>query len=456
MDVSTGGGGTVGEQALDARDVLARLGDRPGAGRLVAAAAEFDSHVFLVGGAVRDLMLERTPRELDVVVEGDASEFARLLGTPEAPVDPVEHPQFGTAVVESDEVRIDVARARRESYPAPGALPQVQPASIEEDMLRRDFTVNAIAVGLDGQGGQRARGEVVWHAVPGALEDLRAGRLRVLHDASFTDDPTRLLRLARYAARLGFEIEPHTLALAAQAARERALDTVSGGRIGAELRLALGETDPVDALAVMDELGLLTAIHPRLRFDRAVIERSVELLPGDGRRDLLMMAALTVALALRADLGAHDPRAASGHDPGSVVEPVARGGEIAALLNRLEFPACDRDRVASSAVAVPRLVSELPGATLPSQLLDVVKGAPLEGIALAGGVDEAIAEPARRWLHALRHIRLRITGEDLLTAGLSEGPDIGRRLDLALRMKLDGAVADGREAELSAALEAEP
>ena len=424
----------MGEQALDARDVLARLGDRPGAGRLVAAAAEFDSHVFLVGGAVRDLMLGRTPRELDVVVEGDASEFARLLGTPEAPVDPVEHPQFGTAVVELDEVRVDVARARRESYPAPGALPQVQPASIEEDMLRRDFTVNAIAVGLDGQGGQRARGEVVWHAVPGALEDLRAGRLRVLHDASFTDDPTRLLRLARYAARLGFEIEPHTAALAAQAARERALDTISGGRIGAELRLALNEPAPVGALAAMDELGLLTAIHPRLRFDRAVIERSVELLPEDGQVDLLAMAALVVPLALRAG---DDPRA-----------------EIVALLDRLEFPAPERNRLAASASAVPRLAGELPGAKSPSRLYDTVKDTPLEGVALTGGIDIAAMEPARRWLHSLRHVRLTITGEDLLAAGLSEGPDIGRRLDAVLRLKLDGVIPDGREAELSAALEA--
>jgi tRNA nucleotidyltransferase (CCA-adding enzyme) len=433
-------------------DLLAKLRNQPGGQRLMTASERSESNAFLVGGAVRDLLLGRTPLELDVVVEGDASEFARLLGTPEAPVAPVEHPQFGTAVVELDDARIDVAQARRESYPAPGALPEVQPASIEEDMLRRDFTVNAIAARLDGQ---RACGER-WHAAPGALEDLRAGRLRVLHDSSFVDDPTRLLRLARYAARLGFEVEPHTAALAAQAVQERALDTVSGGRIGAELRLALGESDPVSALAAMDELGLLTAIHPRLRFDRTAIERSVELLPDDGRRDLLTMAALSVPLALHADLGAGDYRAAGGHDPGSRAEPVLGGGEIAALLNRLEFPASDRDRVACSAVAVPRLVSELPAATSPSQLLEVVRGVPLEGIALAGGVDEAAAEPARRWLHSLRHIRLRITGEDLLAAGLSEGPDIGRRLDLALRMKLDGDVTDGREAELSAALEAQP
>lgn len=418
------------EQTLGARDVLARLGDRPGAERLTGAAARFDSGVFLVGGAVRDLLLGRTPRELDVVVEGDASEFARLLGTPEAPVDPVEHLQFGTAVVELDEVRIDVARARRESYPAPGALPQVQPAGIEEDMLRRDFTVNAIAVMLDGR---HASGEG-WHAAPGALEDLRAGRLRVLHDSSFVDDPTRLLRLARYAARLGFEIEPHTNALAAEAVKGRALDTVSGGRIGAELRLALSESDPVGALAAMDELGLLCAIHPRLRFDRAAIERSLELLPEDGRVDLLAMAALVVPLALRAG---DDPRA-----------------EIVALLDRLEFPAPERNRIAASASAVPRLTGELPGAKSPSRLYDTVKDTPLEGVALTGGIDIAAMEPARRWLHSLRHVRLTITGEDLLAAGLSEGPDIGRRLDAVLRLKLDGVIPDGREAELSAALEA--
>jgi tRNA nucleotidyltransferase (CCA-adding enzyme) len=423
----------MGEHTFDADVMLERVRELPG-GRELIALARGRTDVELVGGAVRDLMLGRDPRELDVVVGGGESslspalQFAKELASHlHTLAQTSEHERFGTALVEWDTARVDVASARRERYPAPGALPEVEPATLTEDLLRRDFTVNAIAVTLD----TTRPGEV--RTPPGALEDLRAGRLRVLHDASFLDDPTRLLRLARYAARLDFEIEPHTAELASQAVASRALDTVSGARIGAELRLALDEPSPTGALAALDKLGLLTALHPRVRFDLIAIERSLELLPADGRPDVLRMAALTLPLALRAN----DART-----------------EIVALLDRLEFTASDRDRIATAATAVPRLMDVLPAAALPSQLRAAVDGVPPEGIALAGGVSESAAGAARRWLTELRGIRLLITGEDLLAAGVPEGPEIGCRLDAALRSRLDGELPDGRDAELAAALAA--
>ncbi len=383
---------------------------------------------------MRDLLLDRSPRELDVVTEGDASALAHALGAS------VEHPRFGTATVELDGARIDVATARRERYRAPGVLPEVESATLDEDLLRRDFTVNAIAVTLDGE----HAGEV--HAAPGALEDLRAGRLRVLHDGSFLDDPTRLLRLARYRARLGFEIDPHTAELASRAVAARALDTVSGARIGAELRLALGEPDAVGALVAMDDLSVLTALHPRLRFDQPMLTRALVLLGDHGRPDLLAMASLTLPLTIRAH---DDPRA-----------------EIAALLDRLEFAAPDRDRIAAAATSVSRLADELPAAERPSQLRSAVSGTPPEGVALAGalasgaidGEESQTQSPAwlaaHRWFEDVSDTRLLITGEDLIAAGISQGPEIGRRLDAALHMRLDGELGEGREAELAAALEA--
>jgi tRNA nucleotidyltransferase (CCA-adding enzyme) len=422
----------MGEHTFDATVVRERLRELPG-GRELLDLARGRSDVVLVGGAVRDLMLGRTPRELDVVVEGEPTAGPALLlarglaARLEGPAEIDEHERFGTALIAWDGARVDVAGARQERYAAPGALPEVQPATLAQDLLRRDFTVNAIAVTLDST----RPGEV--HAPPGALEDLRAGRLRVLHDASFLDDPTRLLRLARYAARLGFDIEPHTAALASQALAAGALETISGARIGAELRLALCEADALGALATMDELGLLTALHPRLRFDRGVIERSLALLPDDGRPDLLTVAALTLPLALRAD----EARA-----------------EIVALLDRLEFIAPDRDRIAAAATAVPRLTDALPVAVRPSRLRASMDGVPPEGVALAGGVSESATGPARRWLTELRGLRLLITGEDLLAAGVPEGPEIGRRLDAALDRKLDGELTEGRQAELQAAMEA--
>jgi tRNA nucleotidyltransferase (CCA-adding enzyme) len=411
--------------------VLERLYQLPGGEALFEVAVGRDD-VELVGGAVRDLLLDRTPRELDVVVGderssfGDAASlFARELA---ARLDTLagsnEHKYFGTALVEWDGGRIDVATRRAEIYPTPGALPEVRAGTPEQDLLRRDFTVNAIAVTLDGEYAGEA------HAAPGALEDLRAGRLRVLHEQSFVDDPTRLLRMARYQARLGFVVENHTAELAAAAIATRALDTVSGARIGAELRLALAEDDAVASLAAMDDLGLLEALHPRLRFEEPVARAALALLPDDGRPDLALLASLLLPLALRA-----------GDDPRT---------EIVALLDRWDFPAADRDRVAAATVAVPRLIEELPAAERPSRLRAVAAGVPLEGVVLAGAL--GAQESASRWLQDTRHVHLEITGDDLLVAGVPEGPEIGRCLEAVLELRLDGRLPDGHEAELQAAL----
>lgn len=413
-------------------DVLQALAAQPGGPALLALARDRQD-LALVGGAVRDLLLGRSPRELDVVVAGDAAALAHalaeLLGA-----STTEHERFGTAAVEWEDGRIDVAERRAESYAAPGALPDVRPGGTEEDLRRRDFTVNAIAVALGGT--RRGRLDSPEHA----LEDLRAGRLRVLHEQSFSDDPTRLLRLARYRARLGFEVEAHTAALAARALAAGALATVSRARIGAELRLALREDDAVASLGALSELGVLHALEPRLHFDAELACRALALLPEDGRPDLLLMASLLLPLM-----------AIPGLDP----EPV-----MFELLDGLEFPAAERERIMRSALVAPSLVNEMADAAKPSELHEALFAHTLEAIAMGGALSEAgpssVSGEAAQWLQRLRHVRLAITGDDLLAAGISAGPEVGRRLDAALARKLDGELADGREAELSAALEASP
>src|SRR5713226_8716687 len=229
-------------------ELFARLRAQPRAARLLDALAGVEG-AHLVGGAVRDVLLGGEAVDLDVVVEGDAAAAARTAA--ERVGGRVrEHERFGTATVEAVDLAFDVARARRERYPAPGALPEVEPASLEEDLLRRDFTVNALAVAL----GPPAPGTV--HAARQSHEDLEARRLRVFHDDSFRDDPTRLLRLLRYATRLRFAIEPGTEGLARAAVAAGAPATVSGGRIGDELRLLLREPEPNIALRLAGELGL--------------------------------------------------------------------------------------------------------------------------------------------------------------------------------------------------------
>jgi tRNA nucleotidyltransferase (CCA-adding enzyme) len=353
--------------------------------------------VQLVGGAVRDLLLEREPRELDLVVEGDVDAAAAQLGG-----EITAHDRFGTALVRADGCAYDLVRARAESYARPGALPDVRPGTLDEDLRRRDVTINAIALAFDG----------TLTAVDGALDDLRAGVLRVLHDASFADDPTRVWRVARYAARLGFAVEEGTRVLAAKADPS----TVSGDRLGAELRLALREPDPPAAFEALRSLNseyLPAGFDPRPRG----LAAALELLPGDGRADLLTLAACTA------------------------------GMDAAALLRWLDdmgFTAPERDLVA----AASRFVTGAPlrAAHTNAEIARAARGAPVEAVALVGGFN------ARRWLDDLRHVRLEIDGHDLLAAGIPEGPEVGARLQRALDRKLDGEVS-GREEELAAALE---
>ncbi len=359
--------------------------------------------VWVVGGAVRDALLGRDPREVDLLVEGDALAVARRLGTPTA-----VHERFGTATVAG----FDVAAARTESYARPGALPDVRlGATVAEDLGRRDFTVNALAVRLaDGEG-------AAW---PGAQEDLEAGVLRVLHPRSFEDDPTRLLRLARYGARLGFVAEPETDRRAAAAVADGALDTVSGARLGAELRLALTDALP-DTLVALERYGLARhAVHPAFAADRARLQAVLaEVSPG--------------AVAGLAALGAC----------------LLDADGVAAALDRLAFAASERAITAAAAGARP-LAEALTAATRPSAVAGAARGQPAEALAVAAALGAAV--PVHRWLSEWRHVRAALTGEDLLAAGLS-GPDVGTGLRAALDAALDGLAGD-REGQLQAALRA--
>jgi tRNA nucleotidyltransferase (CCA-adding enzyme) len=390
--------------------LLGQLRALPAGGPLMQR-LEGEPGVFLVGGAVRDLLLGGSPFDLDLVALGDPAPIrSRLDG------EAVIHDRFGTSTVTVAGFSYDIGRARRETYSRPGALPEVSPGSLDEDLARRDFTVNAIALALQS-------GEL--HAFPGALEDLARRQLRVLHDRSFIDDPTRLFRLARYRSRLGFEVEPQTLALVRDALQGDALATVSGHRIGNELRLLAREQDPVAALGALDEFGLGHALEPRFGLrDQALAKRALELLPTDGHRDRL-------AFAL-----------AAGRIPGE---------ELRNLLDRLGFEATERDVIAASATNSAALARELAAAERPSDVAKAASGAPPELVALAGALGPDAA--ARQWLDQLRHVTLEIDGRDLIAAGVPEGPALGRGLRAALAAKLDGQT-ESRDDELRVAVHA--
>jgi tRNA nucleotidyltransferase (CCA-adding enzyme) len=362
--------------------------------------------LWLVGGAVRDALLNQPVRDLDVVVEGDALVLARQLGEVVS-----IHERFGTAEVRlpASGVKVNLASARTETYPRPGALPDVTlGASIADDLRRRDFSVNAIAVSLDD--GHELD-------VAGARDDLAAGVLRVLHDASFVDDPTRLLRMVRYAQRLTLTPEPHTAALAHAAAHDGALLEVTRDRIANELRLALLEPDP---LLTLDALHDATAAATP-RVDVELARAALALLP-DGRLDLIAVVS------------------------GAIGEPRAAGRNI----QWFDDSRPGRRRAVETAGA-DVLASELALAPRPSEVFALARHLPPEMVALAGAL--GAEAQARAYLDELRHITLNINGRDLIAAGFPEGPAIRGALDRALAARLDGEIPADREAELRIALD---
>ncbi len=389
-------------------ELFARVSALPPVASMIDDATDLPCDVYLVGGTVRDLILDREFLDVDLAVDGDGLALANKIGTPSG-----TETRFGTLSVTSDGYRYDLARTRSERYPYPGALPEVAPAGIDDDLRRRDFTVNALAVGLTGS---RA-GELI--AVDGALEDLNSRELAVLHERSFSDDPTRLLRLARYAARLDFSIAPHTRELAEQAISAGALDTVSGIRIGNELRLLANEPDPVAAFEAAAALGLPWSLDPELT--RAALSA----LPEDGRTDLLVLASV---------FGSQQSE------------------QLPTELDRLGFIATDRDAIAEAATGSRALAQRLSTANTASEIARVVGASRIETVALA--FSQGSPSQSLTWLRTLRHLSLDITGEDLIKSGIPEGPEIGRALTRAKSALLDGQAPD-RNSQLEVALKPE-
>ena len=230
--------------------------------------AATDERIAVVGGAVRDrlLGLRAAHRDVDVIVEGDAVALARRAATSGALTLKL-HERFETATLETpDGWSIDLARARRETYRRPGALPEVSPATLEEDLSRRDFTINAMAVELSGAGAG-----VRMHDPFGGAADLARRVLRVLHPRSFEDDPTRALRAVRYAARLRLGLETRTRGWLGAAVFGGALETVSGDRLRRELDRTLSERRFTEAVRLFDSLGIAIALHPGWRATPAVL-----------------------------------------------------------------------------------------------------------------------------------------------------------------------------------------
>jgi len=220
--------------------------------------------LYIVGGVVRDLLLKRENWDLDLTVEGDGIAFARLVADRYGAGLAVFERFATSQLVFSDGLKVDIATTRRESYAQPAALPDVEPASLNEDLYRRDFTINAMAIQLNAEQFGRL------YDLYGGWDDLKERTLRVLHKGSFQDDPTRIFRAIRFEQRFGFCLEHNTARLLAQAASTSLIQRLSGPRLQNEILLLLAEHDPARAIARMARLKLLRFLHRRLCYTRKV------------------------------------------------------------------------------------------------------------------------------------------------------------------------------------------
>jgi tRNA nucleotidyltransferase (CCA-adding enzyme) len=384
-------------------------------------AAGKEGGVYLVGGTVRDLLLGEPGFDVDLAVEGDGQAFARALAA-ELGGRLKPHDAFGTAVVEyGDGERVDVVTARRESYPAPAALPTVEPSTIEDDLFRRDFTINAMAAALTGP----ETGSLI-DPFEGR-RDLEAKTIRVLHDRSFVDDPTRIFRALRYASRYGFELEEHTAALAHEAIEAGLVGRLSPARLRDELVLLLDEPRADEAFALLEAFGADRAVHPGLAADEAA-------------RDLFRRL---LDLRERYGLGIPSWRLGLAALARNVTEPRA-------WLDGLKLRRQDAQAIAAAVTAGPRLADELREQRDPAEVVALAEphppDAPLFALALAD------VPALHDYFERLRNVRLEVDGADLAELGLAESPRVGEVLSELRRRKLNGEL-DGRDSELAAARE---
>jgi tRNA nucleotidyltransferase (CCA-adding enzyme) len=367
--------------------------------------------VYVVGGAVRDALLGHPSYDLDLVVEGDVSSFARRLDA------------FGTAAVEYDGGEIDVAAARTETYRAPAALPDVSFATLEEDLERRDFTINAIAASLCKDDFGRLIDPHHGRA------DLAAGTIRVLHPGSFLDDPTRIFRAVRYENRLGFRMDEETETLARAALEQSLTAELSRRRLRDQLEALLDEEEVAHTIERLGDLDAARAFHTTVATDAETVE----------------LAARIIALADELDVAVARWRLRL-----AVLFRKTPPDELRAALDSLDMPRRDEQAIADAVVHGPRLAEALQGLPDPVEVVRQVEplapDAPLMALTLAD------VPALRDWFKRLRGVRLEITGRDLAELGLGESPRVGEVLAELRRRKLRGDL-DGRDSELAAARE---
>lgn len=437
------------DQALVAKPpayTMAELADHPFFGRLFlacSALSESFAGVYLVGGFVRDLLLEQPNVDVDIAVEGDGIAFAHRLaaqlgGRVRA------HQKFKTAVVllpssvlgemashvrpSGEPFHVDVATTRTEFYDYPAALPRVEHASIRQDLFRRDFTINAMAISLGG----REFGTVIDFF--GGLRDLRDGVLRVLHNLSFIEDPTRIFRAVRYENRYGFKMDEQTMSFAKQCVEMRLVGDLSSVRLRDELIPLLSEADVGWALGRLFELGVAREVHPKLAtgVKTVALIREVDRLveESDLAPEVVPWRLRLMAITRNMD-----------HD------------ELYMWLDKLKLKRADSEVVREGVLLRTLLALQLDQETMTDwEIYKTLQKMSVDALVFALGAlgDGAPGERIRRFLTEIRYRSLSIGGDDLHDIGMKRDPAIGRMLERLKEMRVEGLI-EGRDAEIEMA-----
>lgn len=378
-------------------------------------ASELGQDLYIVGGVVRDLFLDRPNFDFDLVVEGNAIALAQKLAK-ESQAKLTVHPRFGTAKLEYPDFSIDLATARRETYSRPGALPAVEPGSLKDDLIRRDFSVNAMALHLNPQ----QFGELI--DLYNGRDDLKHRLIKILHGKSFIDDATRILRALRYEQRLGFKLEAETENLLRRNAAM--LDTISGDRLRHELELILKEDEPERILRRAEELGVLNRLHPSLKGDGRLAKTFARARQTDKRTTLpnLYLCLLIYNLSEK---------------------------QVEEFISRLNFPKNTAETMRQTLQLKAQLPQLVKAGLKPSDIYRLLHGYPATAIqANALASESTVAtQHLNLYLHKLRYVKPVLNGDDLKRLGISAGPKIREILDALQKARLDGKVRTRKDEE---------
>jgi len=388
--------------------------------RFIQAAGETaysqGQNLYLVGGVVRDLLLERTTLDLDLVVEGDAINLAHRLAQ-DCPGEITTHPRFNTAKLQWDKWSVDLATARSETYIKPGALPSVKPGSLRSDLFRRDFTINTMAIHLD----PNHYGNLI--DLYDGMPDLEHKLIRILHEKSFVDDATRIWRGLRYEQRLNFQLEESTLKLLKRDISM--LDTISSDRTRHELELILKEECPEKILSRADELNVFQWLHPSLKgngwqaekFEQARQQSSPNPPPAG-----LYLTLLTYRLA---------------------------DEEVEQIITKLRLTKSLAQTLRDTANIKVKLESLADPKFPPSSIYRLLHG--YSSLAITANSLASDLPIARQHIHLflnkLRYVKPTLTGDDLQRMGVAPGPRIKEILQLLHEARLDRKVTSKKEEE---------